>query len=429
MYPPTDFPKPTPAFQSPLPVPTNDPDEGTQWCVQFNEDYLPLVVGALLELTNQATWDTTDPDVSLLAQNRAMSRIALFQTGASCMTGILIEACDAPDCGLKYSTDGGLTWTCINLAGCIADIVGQGIDQAIQDGTLGSGPSSPPGEQPAQNTCQEYNVELEANKIWTCPVLVGEGYTVFVDHLAGYWNDGTLAWYCPDGHRMLLGACTELTSIGQAGDPLDTVPHMQLVGHFGSTWFDPLTAYDVPDGTMLSTLTIQANDGSLPDDSGKVQFHVTVCNYDPRWCICLDFTTDTPPFEHVAYPGQSWIVGTMAAGYGISGTFAGNAWLYSYWTVDTVDTFTWDRTEVEFWLDADTSGIFLNTANDDINLWGPVSLTGDAGWNIQNIGWSSTWSAGHHFWVYGALSNTSCFIRRIKFFGTGTPPTVFPSCG
>ena len=91
---------PLSSFQWPLPVPTSDPDAGTLYQVCFNPDYLPLVLGCLLQALEQTTWDTTDPDVLTLAQSRANTLIVMFQEGCPVITpGMIIEyaGASAPD--------------------------------------------------------------------------------------------------------------------------------------------------------------------------------------------------------------------------------------------------------------------------------------------------------------------------------------------
>lgn len=314
MFPPTDFPKPTPAFQSPIPVPTADPDAGTQWCVSFNQDYLPMVVGALLELTNQATWDTSDPDAQLLAQERAMSLIALFQTGVDCMGNVMIEACDSPDCGIKYSTDGGTTWTCINLGGCIADIVGTGIDNAINDGLLQKAGGQPsPTSAPAPGSCQTYHVILAGNERWKIPSPLNQGDSITVTNAKGGWTDGSLFWFCWNGESYTLGACGGNNAY-EAGDPVQAGNHMMLIGGYNTTtpvYFDARTEFIMPIGISAVDGWLQANDTTLDDNAGQIEFDVQICSWN-EWCHQWDFTATQESWG--AAPATSWTLGTGYTG-------------------------------------------------------------------------------------------------------------------
>lgn len=69
---------PTGSFQWPIPAPTSDPDVGALVHIDFAAVYLPAVIGCLMQLLEQTTWDTTDPDVLNLAQSRADMLIQMF---------------------------------------------------------------------------------------------------------------------------------------------------------------------------------------------------------------------------------------------------------------------------------------------------------------------------------------------------------------
>jgi hypothetical protein len=306
MYPPTVFPQPISSFPEPIPVPTADPDIGTQWCVEFNQDYLPAVLGALLPLTFQATWDAATPDDNLLAQNRAMSLIYLFQKG-NCMSGVMLAQCDPPECGIKFSTDGGATWTCADLSGCIADIVGIGITNAIDDGLLQKAGGQPsPAEPPAQSQCKTYHVLLNANDKWHCPSPVKNGDTVRVFNANGGWNDGDVYWFCPDGSSYLLGSCQGTPGQHHDGDPLNPGAfHMAVVGEtlVDATWFDPMTLYTFAGLSADQDFILQANDGTLTDDCGQIEFDVEICT--GGWTHVFDFTADGGGFYPYFASGQS----------------------------------------------------------------------------------------------------------------------------
>jgi len=67
------------SFQSPVPVPLVDPDTSPTTTVTLSCAWLPYVRGALQQLLLQATWNTDNPSVLLLAQQRAFNLIDLFQ--------------------------------------------------------------------------------------------------------------------------------------------------------------------------------------------------------------------------------------------------------------------------------------------------------------------------------------------------------------
>lgn len=92
-------------FRRPLPLPVQDPDGSPTVSVEIACSWLPYIRGALLALVLQYTWPQDDPAAVYLAQQRAMSLIAMF---AECPDALPPIACDY-DFTL---TDGG--WTPIS---------------------------------------------------------------------------------------------------------------------------------------------------------------------------------------------------------------------------------------------------------------------------------------------------------------------------
>lgn len=82
MLPPEPESFPVSSFESPVPVPDQDPDTGTLISVRYNQVWQPYVLGALKQLVLPSTWKTSDPAVLALAQQRAMSLLDMFATEA-----------------------------------------------------------------------------------------------------------------------------------------------------------------------------------------------------------------------------------------------------------------------------------------------------------------------------------------------------------
>lgn len=79
MYPDSVFNTPISSFQYPVPVPTVDPDDPdtlVQFCLAA--EWVAYVAGCLKQLWLQSTWDTDDPDVLALAQQRAMTLVSML---------------------------------------------------------------------------------------------------------------------------------------------------------------------------------------------------------------------------------------------------------------------------------------------------------------------------------------------------------------
>jgi microcystin-dependent protein len=58
------------SFQVPTEPPASDPDAGDMVHICFSAAWLPYVLGAVMQLFEQTTWETDDPDLLLLTQQR-----------------------------------------------------------------------------------------------------------------------------------------------------------------------------------------------------------------------------------------------------------------------------------------------------------------------------------------------------------------------
>jgi hypothetical protein len=100
------------SFQVPVVAPDVDPDEGQLMTVCFNPAWLPFVLGALQQLTLQATWSGDDAAV-LLAQSRAQTLLAMVGSpdgGCSdvvCFSGLRY---DADTDTVQQTFDGGMSY-------------------------------------------------------------------------------------------------------------------------------------------------------------------------------------------------------------------------------------------------------------------------------------------------------------------------------
>lgn len=97
------------SFQVPVTAPDIDPDDGDQVTVCFAVAWLPFVLGALQQLTLQATWQG-DSDAILLAQSRAQLLLAIIGSEVGgcaesvCFDGVFYDGdCDC----IKQTPPGG----------------------------------------------------------------------------------------------------------------------------------------------------------------------------------------------------------------------------------------------------------------------------------------------------------------------------------
>jgi hypothetical protein len=96
------------SFPEPVAIPAVlDTNASPRVCVQFASEWLPYVVGCLMQLVQPTTWATEDPATLYGAQEAATRLIETFGTAG---------VCDVPEfrltegCVLQYSSDGGAAW-------------------------------------------------------------------------------------------------------------------------------------------------------------------------------------------------------------------------------------------------------------------------------------------------------------------------------
>lgn len=169
------------------------------------------------------------------------------------------------------------------------DIRGQG-EGVIDDTAVTPEGTNRPGS--GVTTC--LNRQLDANNILQFPWPVDNNDIVTISQIRGAWNDGTTAWYCPDGTPYVLNACVGVQGHAM-GDPDTTAYHMQLIA------FDGTAYYPVTDGVPITIaglaqrqmLTIFANDAPLSDNAGTISFKICVeDNSAPpvgTWCVDYNF--------------------------------------------------------------------------------------------------------------------------------------------
>lgn len=250
--------------------------------------------GALYELTRWYNWQRDDEHTGILAANvwKEVWRQAndAFYAGQGCasMTRLRMSS----ECGiLQVSYNGGTIWEdLVDLSSCISAGVAQGIQNALDDGSIA--PPEQPGSvvRPQPGGCKSFNVELRGNSKWLLPMALSAGDTIEISGATGAWSDGTAIWGCPNGDQYFLGQCGEPRP-ADASDPMPTLPHMRLIGHYSDTYFDAMDGlYTVPVNVPDSQLELQMNDSSLSDNQGTVSFKVQVCRGAGEWFYTRDWT-------------------------------------------------------------------------------------------------------------------------------------------
>lgn len=170
------YPGPTPwtvrsSFVSPVPIPDAAPGDTPRTCVSFSSAWLPLVIGALLQLAQPAAWDTADDSARNAVLLDVQDLLERFGVAGGCM-----QLRWNPDtCAIEQSTDDGATWTAIEgwdltgVQGCVMGGLSIRIDPggnlqwSIDGGSTwtnvdGWSPGTPPNPQGASTSQEACNI-------------------------------------------------------------------------------------------------------------------------------------------------------------------------------------------------------------------------------------------------------------------------------
>lgn len=322
----TIFPNTNPArlapgsFQQPIPIPAHSPSVPDLVTVCFNKDWLPVVLGCLIQSTLATTWQGSQDDVNLALQE-ANDLILIFQKALpGCQTknpafsGAVPKLMFRQDpdnpCLLQSSADGVNWCTWADISKCQVN---------AQPGN-----KSP---QPASGQCQNFHGTIHMTDAWLLPVPVNTGDQITVRNLYGSWSPTafTTIWDCPDGNLFFAGNCIDGTSSIDSGAPDPTAPLNGTVLFDGTNYYDVSAAagVDVPvvvtiaPGVTNAQLIVRANFHGGVDPAGEAQFDIQICNNVPAtWTHTFDFTMNNGGFvpqtgtgdiaSGVWTPGTGW---------------------------------------------------------------------------------------------------------------------------
>jgi hypothetical protein len=345
------------------------------------------------------------------------AKLEFVRQGAVADMVATILRADPEGCGVQWSIDNGEQWATVDLSECIGTIADDRIQQAIEDGTIprgGQDPESPP----APEECKTYRVKLAANSAWVCPSPVNAGGTVQIANATGSWNDGSGLgalgpWFCPDGNSYGLGTCGDDGAVN-AGDPLPTTFHMAIVAYCEG-WFDPATMLTVPNGVSNAQLTIQANDATISDNLGEVEFDVTVCTASSTLhCYEWDFTAGKSGWDNYPNPINGVPYGVYVADYGFRTDGALVQWVRS----------------TAAWVGLSISAVEIDYTNDavggvnNLSLWSNAgllwteALDATSGAHTLHKDWETTWQAGHYPWINDGVVSGSATINKLRLYFT-----------
>jgi len=265
-----------------FPIPSTVEPTGTR-CIQLivpdDREHLEIMWGALMQLTRWNNWQLDGTDSAARASTVWREILAPQDINSEC---VMIQFRQPDLCTLEVSLDGGDTWSLIYDANaCVINGANDLIAGYLADGTL-SGGQPPPSTAPTPPDCDVFQVTLDADGFWRCPVPIAANFNIKVENVSGMTNDGAFlgTWRCGDGGEAPLGVCTGSTATN-GSDPMPSQPHMRLIMKYNSTYYD---AYNVDHDVSPSLvgqhqLEFQVNDTPLDDNSGQLRFQLTVCNF------------------------------------------------------------------------------------------------------------------------------------------------------
>lgn len=310
---PDDFHRPFPSFPHPVPVPGVNPANEKLVKVCFNERWLPYILGALWQLTEYATWDTTDPVVMEETIAQAGHLLYLFQRATRCTPDLTASAGaeGAEDIMIRQNPDNPcLLETSINGTDwCPFADLSKCLNFPVQ-------PASGT-EQPATGGGQVcYNAYMPANEKWLLPTRVSSGDVITCSDFHGAGTDGAGSWQCPSGGTYILGTCGDIVSL-EGGDPKPTSPHMMILAYIDGVYYQAYNAtITVPGGISNAEVTFQVNDSNIFDNSGSYTWKTCVTNNQTgTWSHEFDFEVSSGGWSGVAFnsndaptyiPGVGW---------------------------------------------------------------------------------------------------------------------------
>lgn len=254
-------------------------DPPVRKCIQVYVPDDPMHIaafrGAMLNLASALAWDD---DTAHTAREVALVWREIVDGMVTWGCGDMSILFRQPSpCILEYSTDEGENW---NVAGvfedCAEGVAQDLIDQMLDDGSLSAGGQQPPQPRPSTVICKTYNVRLDGDGFWFCPVPLYAGDSIEVKTAeGGWWDGGEFSWRCPSGAIYGLGECSGDPELF-TGDPASSVGHMRLIGFDGTNYRDMYLIKFTPTNT-IPRFVLQANDSNINNNKGSINLTVEVC--------------------------------------------------------------------------------------------------------------------------------------------------------
>ena len=245
-------------------------DDGSRVCVSLripgDEISIANFVGALMML---ARWNNYLPDPSGVRKNKPTADIwrdiVMGLSTGNCSQGAVDDMLFRQNgCKLEYALNCDGPWTVLyDPSNCFDNST-----EATGEITVGE--------------CKTVMFRLFANSYWRAGYAVKAGYTIEVLSAVGHWDDGTIAWFCPDGIPFGLGICLGDFTLHE-DDPAPTLPHASVIMKIGEnyygSWQGEVHGVDSAE-TELVPLDFMMNDVSMGDNAGWIDLKVKICNQE-----------------------------------------------------------------------------------------------------------------------------------------------------
>jgi hypothetical protein len=307
-------------------LPEAGPLDAPLVCISFNQDWLPVVLGAILQLCRPAQW--TGDDSAQQAAVTAATLLAL-SIGDAEVCPVLAFQCD-PDTGLpQYSVDGGTTW--IDLPACFKGAKG---DTGDTGATGATGPAGPPfvGQGDPPPTPQGGTISEQACNI--ASYLAAEVLQVaMAQNVSSYNSALTLIDAVTALFDLVPGVDVVFGLAVTAGAVLYNYYTSASIGEFTTASTDATLLADmrcaIYEAIRADGYVTAANFGTLVANIGAISYvdadvitalvaflnalgavgleaiqlngslyvgDCSTCADPPRWCYHWDFTTDVGPW-------------------------------------------------------------------------------------------------------------------------------------
>lgn len=300
----------------------------------------------------------------------------------------------------------------------------------IDEGAAGTARQPGPGGVVETGDCLSWDLVIQANQQLLLPVPVQGGMTLTFTNADGGWNDGGIPWYCPDGSGYALGTCNPYCG-HEVGDPSATACHMALVLQVGATYHPADSGtVTIPGGVLPTDAFLQANDGSLSDNSGSISVHVEICQVDaPSYCFEWDLSIGA--YDYAVQGCYNHGVYTAATGFQDTNfNPSANAMAFEKTLAAPV---TVTRLEYDFNVSA-FAGTHIGFYPSNAQCVGAVAAeqdlisTGDHTL-VYEFPTGYTFSGGW-FGLYGASDNTASHwtVKKMRAYGPGANPFGADNC-